>query len=192
MHIHVDFDVIHVPGTTGADPDGSALHSLLDLLNGSLVVALPSDYNNCNGPESVLLRSPAHTPTRRPRSGRSRFWFSSARQSALRSLARFMMLLSAVGLGSTRPPLLRANRGVRMAADAPKQQQPSFKRGSDLLQLGDEVTARQIVNVLGRWSTHEQWDTIGTTQLDGSEPEPFTLLCYLCATQSQCSVTQYG
>ena len=51
-----------------------------------------------------------------------------------------------------------------MAADAPKQQQPSFKRGSDLLQLGDEVTARQIVNVLGRWSTHEQWDTIGTAE----------------------------
>ena len=66
MHIHVDFDVIHVPGTTGADPDGSALHSLLDLLKGSLVFALLSDYNNWNGPESGLLRSPAHNPNTAP------------------------------------------------------------------------------------------------------------------------------
>jgi len=31
-----------------------------------------------------------------------------------------------------------------------------------------------------------------TTQLDGSQPGPFTLLCYLCTTQSQCSVEQYA
>ena len=37
----------------------------------------------------------------------------------------------------------------------------SFYRGDDLLQGGESVTTRQIVNVLGRWSTHEDWDTIG-------------------------------
>mgnify|MGYP004107880087 CR=1 FL=1 len=33
-----------------------------------------------------------------------------------------------------------------------------FARAPNLLDLGDEkVTARQIVNVLGRWTTHTQW-----------------------------------
>lgn len=40
-----------------------------------------------------------------------------------------------------------------------------FCRGSDLLTLGrltgKTVTARQVANVLGRWTTHEDWDTIG-------------------------------
>lgn len=40
--------------------------------------------------------------------------------------------------------------------------QPTFKRGVDLLQTGDAVTTRQIVNVLGRWGSHRDWnDAIG-------------------------------
>jgi hypothetical protein len=37
----------------------------------------------------------------------------------------------------------------------------SFYRGNDLLRTGPRVTERQIVNVLGRWATHEEWDSIG-------------------------------
>ena len=56
-------------------------------------------------------------------------------------------------------PLALASRGgsIMMAVE------PSvdFARGSDLLELGDRVTARQIANILGRWETHTDWDTIG-------------------------------
>jgi hypothetical protein len=71
-----------------------------------------------------------------------------------------MVLLSAVALGSTTAPLL-GSRASAMVMSA-EISQPSFKRGSDLLQIGDQVSARQIVNVLGRWQSHEEWDTIGT------------------------------
>jgi len=39
-----------------------------------------------------------------------------------------------------------------------------FGRSSDLLQIGgNKVTARQVVNVLGRWNASEDWDSIGRT-----------------------------
>ena len=39
-----------------------------------------------------------------------------------------------------------------------------FRRASDILQLGGSpVTARQIVNVLGRWEASDDWDSIGRT-----------------------------
>eukprot|EP00966_Prymnesium_polylepis_P079642 1845680-Prymnesium_polylepis.1 len=39
---------------------------------------------------------------------------------------------------------------------------PTFRRGSDLLQLGGQtVSARQVVNILGRYNVSEDWDTIG-------------------------------
>ena len=72
-----------------------------------------------------------------------------------------MALLSAVALSSTTAPLLGSRaRACKMSAEISSQ--ASFKRGSDLLQIGEQVSARQIVNVLGRWQTHEEWDTIGT------------------------------
>ena len=44
----------------------------------------------------------------------------------------------------------------------------SFCRTSDLLQAKDQATARQVVNVIGRWKTVEDWDTIGlSAELDG-------------------------
>lgn len=37
-----------------------------------------------------------------------------------------------------------------------------FRRTSDLLQVtSDKVTTRQIVNCIGRWKTHQDWDSIG-------------------------------
>jgi hypothetical protein len=37
----------------------------------------------------------------------------------------------------------------------------TFCRGSDILSTGKSVTAAEVVNVLGRWRTHEEWDTVG-------------------------------
>ena len=37
----------------------------------------------------------------------------------------------------------------------------SFCRGNDILSTGPSVSARAVVNVLGRWYTYKQWDTIG-------------------------------
>jgi hypothetical protein len=36
-----------------------------------------------------------------------------------------------------------------------------FSRGSDLLQMGEKVSAKDVANVLGRWKSHSEWDTIG-------------------------------
>ena len=33
-----------------------------------------------------------------------------------------------------------------------------YRRGIDLLQTSDKVTARQIVNVLGRWKSNADWN----------------------------------
>lgn len=40
-------------------------------------------------------------------------------------------------------------------------QAPRFCRGSDLLSVGPYVSEVDIVNVLGRWKTYKDWDTIG-------------------------------
>ena len=42
-----------------------------------------------------------------------------------------------------------------------EQRDQQFRRGSDLLQVGDDVLARQVVNVLGRWRSHSDWNFIG-------------------------------
>lgn len=39
--------------------------------------------------------------------------------------------------------------------------QESFARGSDVLALGDKVTAKCVVNVLGRWRKCASWNSIG-------------------------------
>ena len=36
-----------------------------------------------------------------------------------------------------------------------------FRRSSDLLRSGDKVTARQVVNALGRWKTRQEWNEAG-------------------------------
>ena len=39
---------------------------------------------------------------------------------------------------------------------------PDFRRGSNLLQIGGgTVSARQVVNILGRWNASADWDSIG-------------------------------
>ena len=37
----------------------------------------------------------------------------------------------------------------------------SFRRSSDVLNNGDQVTARQVVNVLGRWKSRTEWNDAG-------------------------------
>ena len=51
----------------------------------------------------------------------------------------------------------RSARGSSVAAVTAED---TFRRAR-LLTLDGPVTARDVVNVLGRWKTHEQWDTIG-------------------------------
>ena len=56
----------------------------------------------------------------------------------------------------TPPQLHTAGRAAVFASAEGAERK--FARAPNLLDLGDEkVTARQIVNVLGRWTTHTQW-----------------------------------
>ena len=56
----------------------------------------------------------------------------------------------------TPPQLHTASRAAVFASAEGAERK--FARAPNLLDLGDEkVTARQIVNVLGRWTTHTQW-----------------------------------
>ena len=59
-----------------------------------------------------------------------------------------MLLLLLAATRSFLPP-------PTMTADA------SFRRGKDLLRTGAKVSAREVVNVIGRWQTYEDWDSIG-------------------------------
>ena len=36
-----------------------------------------------------------------------------------------------------------------------------FARASDLLSMEELVTAKDVVNVLGRWETYQQWERVG-------------------------------
>jgi len=46
-----------------------------------------------------------------------------------------------------------------------------FCRAKDLLSNGETATAREVVNVLGRWTSHAQWNEIGiATLLDRENP----------------------
>eukprot|EP00962_Isochrysis_galbana_P005629 scaffold1518_cov109-Isochrysis_galbana.AAC.1 len=47
----------------------------------------------------------------------------------------------------------------------------TFCRAKDLLSTGERATAREVVNVLGRWQSHAQWNEIGAAkQLDRVDP----------------------
>ena len=73
-----------------------------------------------------------------------------------------MLLPSALFLHSSSSCRLRA-RLPRL--DAASGEEESFARGVDLLQLSSDkrVTARQVVNVLGRWQQYSDWNEgIGT------------------------------
>jgi len=37
----------------------------------------------------------------------------------------------------------------------------TFGRGTDLLAMGEKAAARDVVNVLGRWSSYKQWEAVG-------------------------------
>ena len=63
--------------------------------------------------------------------------------------------LTAAAALQTRTVLLRSP-SIRMSSIG--DEQPTFTRGIDLLQTSDAVTARQIVNVLGRWGSHRDWN----------------------------------
>ncbi|KAL1522258.1 hypothetical protein AB1Y20_017253 [Prymnesium parvum] len=72
-------------------------------------------------------------------------------------------------LPTRRAALLDADQEVRLAA-APRAaalravmaiEQKTFTRASDVLSLGERVTQVDVVNVLGRWQTVEDWDTVG-------------------------------
>jgi len=39
-----------------------------------------------------------------------------------------------------------------------------FCRGNDFLQTGPRVSSRQVVAVLGRWRSYQQWDSIGVAK----------------------------
>jgi len=37
----------------------------------------------------------------------------------------------------------------------------SYRRSSDIMNNGDKVSARQVVNALGRWSSRREWNDAG-------------------------------
>ena len=55
---------------------------------------------------------------------------------------------------------IRPRANTRHAAVLASEQQ-RFHRSTDLLCLGPTVTATEVVNVLGRWTTYKEWDSIG-------------------------------
>eukprot|EP00966_Prymnesium_polylepis_P262655 6066922-Prymnesium_polylepis.1 len=54
-----------------------------------------------------------------------------------------------------------ATHGLARAPAITMTVERTFCRASDLLQAGDRALAVDVVNVLGRWRTHAEWDTIG-------------------------------
>ena len=71
-----------------------------------------------------------------------------------------MLPLSAAAAMLLPPSPLRAPPPLLSAAD-PSSSANTFARGTDLLQASDKVSARQIVNVLGRWGSHADWNGAG-------------------------------
>ena len=72
-----------------------------------------------------------------------------------------MLLLSAALLLPRAP--VRAPPCALLAAgpSSSSSDAASFARGTDLLQTADKVSARKIVNVLGRWGSHTDWNSAG-------------------------------
>ena len=91
------------------------------------------------------------------------YWSLSLLTATLSSPAgQSSRMLSIVLAGSafapqlTPPQLHTAGRAAVFASAEGAERK--FARAPNLLDLGDEkVTSRQIVNVLGRWTTHTQW-----------------------------------
>ena len=77
-------------------------------------------------------------------------------------MALIPQAVAALGLTRTRTPLLmcQAQQKISHIIDI----DASFYRGSDLLQAGEAVSAREVVNVLGRWKSYSDWDSIGGSQ----------------------------
>lgn len=70
-----------------------------------------------------------------------------------------MLLAAAVSAATAlvAPLRLHATRSVVMMAREPQV----FCRSTDLMSMRETVTDVEVVNVLGRWSSHRDWDTIG-------------------------------
>ena len=64
-------------------------------------------------------------------------------------------LLTAAALVGA-PSASRARRHGPISAAA-----PSYHRAKDILATGDAVSAKDIVNVLGRWQSYEEWEGVG-------------------------------
>ena len=77
-------------------------------------------------------------------------------------LSPFVALLAFVA-----PPLLQHRVDyartsiVRAAASSVAENPAVFHRASDMLSVKESVSAVDVVNVLGRWQTWQQWDGIG-------------------------------
>ena len=77
-----------------------------------------------------------------------------------------------IGLTMTAPTamltaLSTAPLGLTMTADA------QFARGNDFLGTGAKVSARQVANAIGRWQSHDEWNSIGAAgKLDAFTTSP--------------------
>ena len=73
------------------------------------------------------------------------------------------MISVIVAAAAFTPPSLRASAPGMSAASKslPPAQQRSFRRAK-LLDIFESVSEKEIVNVLGRWQSYKQWDTVGS------------------------------
>ena len=58
-------------------------------------------------------------------------------------------------IGAVAEPPATAGKGAAAGTAA------SYRRSSDLMNNGDKVSARQVVNALGRWSSRREWNDAG-------------------------------
>mmetsp|Transcript_5001 Transcript_5001/g.9720 ORF Transcript_5001/g.9720 Transcript_5001/m.9720 type:complete len:312 (-) Transcript_5001:147-1082(-) len=75
-------------------------------------------------------------------------------KSMLMTLALFAVTMCEHVAALTRPPSLQASAPATVDANR------SFRRAK-LLDIFETVTAKDVINVLGRWQTYKQWDSVG-------------------------------
>ena len=61
----------------------------------------------------------------------------------------------------SRPSMVPTTRAQPAVMSENEPIDASFRRSSDVLNTGDQVTARQVVNVLGRWKSRTDWNDAG-------------------------------
>lgn len=81
----------------------------------------------------------------------------------------FAATLATLSFWAPAPARLPVRAAVRASAGLADQ---SFARGNDILSTGPKMSSRQIVNVLGRWTSYTDWDTIGELPaMDALDPD---------------------